>query len=558
MPVMTGSRYFAEAMQAYEVSHVFLVPTILTPALAEMEGMNITRVTAHSEKAAVYMADGYARISHRPGICMAQTIGAANLAAGLRDPYLACSPVIAITAGRFPQTKYRHVYQEIADFPLFEPLTKFNAQIDLPERLPDMLRQAFRAAVTSSPGPVHLEIGGNFGQAIEGQADLDRVFEPQFARYPAFRPRAEPECVRDAARALAAAQRPVIVAGGGGIASGVRAEVIELAERFGIPVATSLNAKGTIAENHTHSAGVVGLYSRTCANRVVSEADLVFFIGSRTSSQVTNGWRVPRPGTPVIQLDIDPQELGRHYPNAVSLCGDAQAILLQLLNMLDGRPVNPDWLPRVAHLVSEWRSEVEPLRTSDAVPMRPERLCREIEAFLPADAILVSDTGHAGIWTGTHIELHHPAQTYIRAAGSLGWGLPAALGAKCASPNRPVVCFTGDGGFYYHMAELETALRYNLNVVIVVNNNSALSQETEIFAQAYGGEQRSGFEMWKFKEGNLAQVAQAMGCFGEQVEQPDQIRPALERAMASGRPAVVDVVTDVNALAPAPWVPPAS
>lgn len=555
MPVMTGSRYFAEAMQAYGVSHVFLVPTILTPALAEMEGMNITRVTTHSEKAAVYMADGYARVSHRPGICMAQAIGAANLAAGLRDPFLACSPVIAISAGRFLQTKHRHVYQEIADFPLFEPLTKFNAQVDLPERLPDLLRQAFRAATTGCPGPVHLEIGGNFGQAVEGQADLDRVFEPRFAQHPVFRPLAEPDQVREAARLLSTAQRPVIVAGGGVVASGAQAEVRALAELIGVPVATSLNAKGTIPENHALSVGVVGLYSRVCANRVVSEADLVFFIGSHTSSQVTNGWQVPRPGTRVIQLDIDPQELGRHYPNLVSLCGDAQATIRSLIETLKPRPANASWLQRVAGLVNEWRAQVEPLRNSDAVPLRPERICREIEAFLPANAILVSDTGHSGIWSGTHIELRHPSQTYIRAAGSLGWGLPAALGAKCARPDRPVVCFTGDGGFYYHLAELETALRYGINAVIVINNNHALSQETEIFAQAYGGEQSTGLEMWKFRETNLAQVAQALGCFGERVERPEQIQPALERALATGRPAVVDIVSDVKALAPSPYSP---
>jgi acetolactate synthase-1/2/3 large subunit len=187
--------------------------------------------------------------------------------------------------------------------------------------------------------------------------------------------------------------------------------------------------------------------------------------------------------------------------------------------------------------------------------LRPERICKEIERVLPADAILVSDTGHAGIWTGRHIDLHHRTQTYIRAAGSLGWAVPAALGAKCAAPDRPVVCFTGDGGFYYHFAELETALRYGINVVIVVNDNHSLNQETEIFHQAYGGEQKSGLEMWQFRDVNLACVAEAMGCHGERVEKPEQIRPAMERALASGRPAVVDMVSDIRALGPPPWTP---
>ena len=152
MALMTGSRFFAEAMQAYGVTHIFFVPTMLLPAMAEMEDMNIRRVTTHGEKAAAYMADGYGRASHRPGICMAQTIGAANLAAGLRDAYMACSPVIAITGGQQPETKYRHVYQEIDDFPLFNVVTKFNAQVDKVTRLPDLLRQAFRAATSVAPG----------------------------------------------------------------------------------------------------------------------------------------------------------------------------------------------------------------------------------------------------------------------------------------------------------------------------------------------------------------------------------------------------------------------
>ena len=549
MPVMTGSRYFAEAMQAYGVSHVFLVPTILTHALAEMEDMNITRVTAHAEKAAVYMADGYARASHRPGICMAQAIGTANLAAGLRDPYLACSPVIAITGGRSPDSRYRHKYQEVEDLPLFEPLTKFNAQVDVVERLPDLLRQAFRSATTGCPAPVHLEVGGHVGEVATEEGELDGVFEPQFGCYPAVRPQADPGEVREAARVLRGAQRPVIVAGGGVVRSGAQAEVVELARTLGIPVATSLNAKGTIAENDQLSIGVAGWYSRRCANEVISDADLVFYVGSHTGSQVTNSWQVPSKGTPIMQLDIAPEELGRNYPNVASLCGDAKATLRKLIEVLQPREPNQEWLDRAAQFVGTWRSEAEALRNAEATPMRPERISKEVEAFLPSDAILLSDTGHASYWTGAHIELQS-GQTFLRAAGSLGWALPAALGAKCAQPDRPVICYTGDGGFYYHIAELETAARYGINAVIVVNNNRSLNQETHIFAQAYGGQQTTGFEMWQFEDLDLSAIARAMGCFGERVEQPDGIRPALERALESGRPAVVDIASDINALAP--------
>ena len=554
MAFMTGSRFFAEAMQAYGVTHIFFVPTMLLPAMAEMEDMNIRRVVTHGEKAAAYMADGYARASRRPGICMAQNVGAANLAAGLRDAYMACSPVIAITGGPDSESRYRHLYQEIEDFSMFEPVTKFNARIDRLNRLPDLLRQAFREATSGAPGPVHLETRGSHGQVVEEEGDLELIVEERHKEFPAFRPEPELERVRDAAAALRQAQRPVIVAGGGVTASQAAQEVVELSEKVSIPVATSLNGKGTIADDHPLSVGVVGTYSRSCANRAVAEADLVFFIGSHTGSQVTNNWKIPRPGAAVIQLDISAADLGRNYSNTVSLLGDAKATLRKMIEALQPMEPRTSWIRRVQQLVSEWRDQVAPLRDSDAVPMRPERLCKEITEFLPPNAVVVSDTGHSGIWSGTMIDLNKPGQRYIRCAGSLGWAFPASLGVKCALPDTPVLCFTGDGGFYYHLAELETAVRFGINAVIVVNDNHSLNQETRLFDSAYGGQQRGrAGEMWIFENINLAKVAEAMGCFSLRVERPSDIKGALERAFAANKPAVIDVVSDIKALAARGW-----
>src|SRR3989449_551709 len=314
-----------------------------------------------------------------------------------------------------------------------------------------------------------------------------------------------------------------------------------------IPVATSLNGKGTISDDHPLSVGVAGTYSRWCANRSVAEADLVFFIGSHTGGQVTNNWKIPRAGTPVMQLDISPTDLGRNYPNAVSLLADAKVTLRKLIEA--AKPMEPrtGWVRRVQQLVNDWRAEVAPLRDSDAVPMRPERLCKEISEFLPPNAVVVSDTGHSGIWSGTMIDLNKPGQKYIRCAGSLGWAFPASLGVKCALPDAPVLCFTGDGGFYYHLAELETAVRYGINAVIVVNDNRSLNQETKLFDAAYGGQQRGrAREMWVFEDINLAKVAEAMGCFAIRVERPNELRGALERAFAANRPADVDVGRDIK------------
>ena len=557
MPRMTGAQFLVETMQAYGVTHSFYMPMIVTRALVEMEKAGIARIMCHSEKAAAYMADGYARAAHRPAVCMAQNVGAANLAAGLQDPYLGGSPVIALTGRGTPTQQNRNYYQEIDHVQPFNAVTKFNALVDGAEQLPSLLRQAFREATSGAPGPAHLDLQGSTGAAIiDAEADLDVIVETPFTHVPPFRGEPETEMVREAVRALSEARSPVIVAGGGVVSSQAQREVVELAELLSIPVATSLNAKGTIADNHPLSVGVCGTYSRWCANRVVAEADLVFFIGSHTGSQVTTEWQIPRPGTPVIQLDIDPRELGRSYPIQVGLQGDARASLQKLIQSLEPLGPRTEWVNRAQQLVQEWREEVAPLANSDAVPMRPERLCKEITDFLPDNGMLVSDTGHSGIWTGTMVDLNHPNQRFLRCAGSLGWAFPAALGAKCADPDRTVVCFTGDGGFWYHLSEVETAVRYGINTVTVVNNNHSLNQEKRGNERAYEsvGFTGNSDELWVFPDTNFAKLAEDMGGFGIRVEDPGDLQDAMAQAAASGKPAIVDVVTDVEGIAPRAWV----
>jgi acetolactate synthase-1/2/3 large subunit len=557
MPKMTGARLFAEMMQGYGVTHIFFVPAFMLKAFAEMEDMPIHRVMVHGEKAAAYMADGYARASGKPGVCMAQMIGASNLAAGLRDGFMAGAPIIAITGGPTAQSRYRHAYQEVDDVTQFDVLTKFNAQVDSVARMPDLLRQAFRVATSGAPGPVHLRIQSHLGQMTEEEAELDPLVETAYRRVPAFRPEPEMQRVHDALAALAAASRPMIVAGGGVIRSEAQREVVELAEKLGIPVATSLNAKATMIETHPLLAGVPGAYSRDCANRALAQSDLVFFIGSHTGGQVTNNWMFPPTGTKVIQLDIDPEELGRNYPNAVSILGDAKVTLRRMIDA--AKPASSkasDWAKRVQQLVAEWKSENAEMRSADVAPMRPERICKAISDVLPPNGVVVSDTGHAGIWTARFIELRHAGQSYFRTAGSLGWGFPGALGVKCALPDRPVVCFTGDGGFYYHIAELETARRHNINAVIVVNNNSALNQEIKLNDLAYDGRQRGrAEEMWRFPDINFAKIAEGFGCVGMRVEKPDDLNDTLKEAIAIDKPVVVDIVSDMYAIAPHPWTP---
>jgi acetolactate synthase I/II/III large subunit len=549
MPIISTGRFFAQTLQGYGVTHVFIVPAIFHQAMTAMEETAIKRVTTHHEMSAAYMADGYARTGRKPGICMGQAVGAGNLAAGLRDAYQACSPVIAISGGPQPDTRYRYFYQIVEDFPMFGPVTKLNVMVQRPDRLPDLLRQAFRAATTGTPGPVHLELPGRLGEQVQGEGDFEIIVEERFTRFPAYRTAPDPLEVERAVALLAAAERPVIVAGGGITASDARAELVELAEKLSIPVAITMNGKENIADDHPLSIGNVGTYGRRAANQILGEADLVFFAGSRAGGLTTSNWNIPRPGTPTIQLDINGEELGRNYPAKVGLLGDAKLTLRQMMDASPRWVSRPAWVQHAQDTLRRWKEGISRELNSDAVPIRPERICREISEFLPQEAILVADTGHAAIWTGTMVGLNKPGQRYIRCAGTLGWGFPAALGAKCAAPDRPVLCFTGDGGVCYHLAELETAARAGINAVILVNNNGALQQVQKGIDNAYGGKQwgRSK-EMWVFRAGtDYARVAEDLGCLGIRVEEPGEIRSALEKAFAAGRPALIDVVTDIEA-----------
>jgi len=551
---VTGAQLLADMLASYDVSHVFMVPAVLRRTFAEMERRTkIKRIHCHGEKAAAYMADGYARASGKPGVCMAQVVGALNLAAGLRDAYLAHSPVIAMTGGRDPKTKFRKVYQEIDDVPAFEPVTKWNATVDAVERFPDMVRQAFRVATSGAPGPVHLQFRGNEGQLDQEEADMEPLVEKQFSRVPPFRPIPDPGELKKLLEILQKAEKPVIVAGGGARWSGAGPELVRLAEALAVPVATSLNGKDCIPAGHPLSVGVVGSYSRESANRVVAAADLVCFVGTSAGGMTTHVWTVPKIGTPAVQIDIEPETLGRNYPLEAGVLGDAKTALTQMLQLCDRASASrrKPWIEKVKGICADWREKYRAALASEAAPIRPERVCAELSKHVPDDAIVLSDTGHAGMWMGGMYDVKSPRQSFMRSAGHLGWAFPAGLGAKCAAPDRPVVTFTGDAGLWYHIGEIETAVRWNIAAVTVVNNNASGNQSKRGFDRAYGGEQTpQARELWTYRMVDFAKVANDIGALGIRVERPDQFSNALNTALKSGRPALIDVVTDIDAIAP--------
>ena len=553
---MTGAQFIAGMLKGYGLTHVFFVESILRQTLIELERLGIRRILTHSEAAAAYMADGYARVSRCPGVCFAQSVGAANLAAGLQDAYLGRSPVIAMTGRKPAIAQLRNAYQEIQHRPLFSAVTKYDADVDSVLQLPLVLPQAFREATSGTPRPVHLEFEGLMGELLErDESQLEIIVEERYRRCPAHRPVPELGLLEEAARMITHAARPVIVAGGGAVFSEAGDEILELSESLGVPVAYSLDGKGIIPEDHPAAVGVVGSYSSKSANRVVSEANLVMFVGSDVGDQVTCNWRIPRMGTTVIQIDADGAELGRNYPGTFGILGDPKVSLRGMLGFLGRQGRKDHWMSRAQTIVAEWNDERRPLMASDTVPIRVERLCWELTKRLPSNAVLVADTGYSGIWTGTSVYVTQRGQTYLRSAGSLGWGFPASLGVKCAVPDRQVISFVGDGGFYYHLSELETAARWGIKTVTIVNNNSALGQCLPLVEQAYGERSGKPSDLMRFRNVDFALIAKAMGCQGIRVESPDEIGPALENALAAEGPVVVDVVTDPRVQAPPPWIP---
>lgn len=555
---MNGAQWLARALAETGMTHVFFVESVLRRTLLEFDDLGVTRILAHSEKAAAYMADGYARVMGKPGVCMAQSVGAANLASGLQDAWLGRSPVVALTGRKEPAFQHRNSYQEIPHAPLFAAVTKFSAPVDSTAELPRLLRHAWRAALADTPRPTHLDFCGLQGDVIElGQTAEPPVIDPEMRRIPAHRPVADAHDIERAAAALREARRIVIIAGEGAAVSQAGPELLALAEALAAPIATSLGARGIISTRHALHIGVPGSYSAPPTNRIVHSADLVLYVGCDTGDQVTLNWMIPPLTTKIVQIDADPLEIGRSYPNTIGVVGDPKPTLARIVEAV-GRPARDrGFAEEAARIVADWRSTMAPLAGDDKTPIRVERLCAEVTKALPADGILVADTGYSGIWTGTMVDFNGAGQTYLRAAGSLGWSFPAALGAQCAAPNRKVLCFTGDGGFYYHLPELESARRCGIPVTVVVNNNSGFGQNLSGVRRIAGNRLGRGEALVRFGPTDFAAVAQSFGVRGIRVEQPTAIASALSEALADSGPVVVDVVTDLEPRAPEPWAPPA-
>jgi acetolactate synthase-1/2/3 large subunit len=604
---MDGGQLVVEMLKAYGVRYVFGVPgdtgLAFYDALRAAQG-EITHVLARDERSAAYMADVYARVSFRPGVCEGPSgAGATYLASGLAEAHASSIPVVALLSDTPLDSEDCNVLTALDQPALFAPVTKWRTLVKDPCRIPAAMRQAFRVATSGRPGAVQLTLPMDvLGKAV---ATPSLHAEEACRTYPAYRTRPDPASVARAADLLVGARAPVIVAGGGVVTSQAWRELTDLAEALGAPVGTSICGKGAIAEDHPLSLGVVGGNGgRPYANRVVAAADLVLFVGNKTDSVTTSDWTMPPRSSDkiILHLDVDPAEIGRSYPTAVGLVCDARLGLADLtaaVRALVGAQHGPAGLaplqdplapvaeetgrfqPSIPRPSAAFWAEFEAKAAATTRPIKPQRVIQALANLLPADSIVVADAGTPTPFTAAYLRSAAGRRVIIpRGHGGLGYALPGVVGAKLARPEAQVVGLMGDGSFGMSAGELETVARLGLPragrgglpragrgglpragrgglpragrgglpraergglpVTLVLFNNTCfgwikVSQELFHSGRTFGVD---------FSDVDYAAIARGFGLDGVRVEDPADVEPALREALASGRPTLLDIVTE--------------
>jgi acetolactate synthase-1/2/3 large subunit len=516
----------------------------------------ISQTVYRQENMGGAMADGYARISRRVGVVTAQNGPAATLLVPpLAEALKASIPVLALVQEVNRDTVDRNAFQELDHAKLFEGVAKFVRRIDRADRLDDYVDMAFVAATSGRPGPAVLLLpadlliekaaAASHRRAMLGSVPLDRML-------------ADPARIEEAAELLAQARRPVVVAGGGVHISGAAEELAALQQAAHLPVATTFMGKGGVDETHPLSIGVVGNTLARGARahelrHLVADADVVLLVGNRTNQNGTDSWSLYPRDARFIHIDPDPMEIGRNY-EALRLLGDAKLTLAALRDAMGRRDLSaraaarPALEAEIARAIEGWRRLVAGVTTRDGGPVRPERVAFEIDRRLPADGIMVADASYSSNWINIYMTAKRAGQRFLspRGLAGLGWGVPLAIGAQVAAPDRRVVCLCGDGGFGHSWAELETLRRLRLPVTVVLLNNGILGFQKHAEDTKFGDHTIA----CDFAEVDHAAIARACGITGRRVARGEDLGPALDAAFAAGAPALIEVMTDPDGRPP--------
>ncbi len=560
---LNGAEAFVRMLRLYGVEVIFGLcgdtSLPLYDALARLDH-GITHVLTRDERSAAYMADAYAKITGKVGVCEGPSGGGATyILPGVVEANESSIPVLAITSDISVSSRGRFTLTELDQKALFAPLTKWNEVVDRAEDIPRTLRDAFSAMTSGTPGAAH--IGLPFDVQNE-PVDEDEIWADEgFGRYPTTRIAPDPEHIERAAKIIGDAKAPLFICGGGVLIAGAEDELRRLAERIAAPVATTISGQGSITEIHELAVGVVGSNGGVPESReVVDAADLIIFIGCRAGSVTTERWRHPEPGaTQVIHIDTDPSVMGATYQTDCAIIGDAKLTLSALEACLAPKfEMPPARALNAAFIAAQKKAKFDAfhkLAESDVTPILPERIVADLQAVLPDDAIVIADPGTPCPYISAFYEFKRSGRYFLsnRAHGALGYALPAVVGAHYGRPDARIVAIMGDGAFGFCVGELETVVRLNIPATFVVVSNA-------VFGWIKAG-QKTGYDARyysvDFSRTDHAKVAEAYGVTSWRVEAPSDLKSALAEAVAHDGASLVDVIAQPLQDARAPvseWV----
>lgn len=545
---LTGGAAVAEMFMRFGVGPLFGMGGFqLLPFYEACRQRGMRHTLINDERCGIFAADAYARVTNRVGVVDATLgPGATNLVTGLAESLNAGIPIVALVADAHRDFAWRNMTQETRQLEVLRPVVKEVIRVESIQRIPEHVRRAFAVATSGRPGPVVLAVPEDISHGEHGFAASELWADPQTEAAQARRARPDADAVGRAAELIAGARRPLLLAGGGVHISRAYDALAALARSEGIPVAHTMSGKGAIACTDPLSAGVFGRYDRI-ANALIASSDCLVVVGCKLGEIATKRFTIMPAATPLIHIDIVPEEIGRTTRADVALAGDARLALQDLQAALgDGaarRMRRQSYLAEVPALMAQWNETARERTTSGERPINIGRIMGELNRHLPAEAVLVADGGFAAHWGALLFDTKQAGRGFVadRGFASIGYGLPGGMGCQLGvGPARRVVALTGDGGFNMTLGELETARRVGANFVLCVFNNAASGYVKALQHSVYGA---GSYQSSDLHEMNYAEIATAMGCLGMRVEDPDQIAPALRRALDNTSvPTVLDLV----------------
>lgn len=532
---ITGAQALVRTLEEEQVEIIFGIPGgAVLPIYDALNETNIRHVLVRFEQAAVHAASGYARTTGKPGVCLATSgPGATNLVTGIAGAYMDSIPLVVLT-GQVPTSMIgTDAFQEVDITGITFPITKHNYLVKDPNDLPRVVKEAFHIARTGRPGPVLIDIPKDVAAGICSRGAPERVelrgYKPTY--------KGHPNQIRNAARLMQEAERPVIFVGGGVISSGATEELRKLAETLSIPVATTLMGIGSFPENHPLSLGMLGLHGTAYANYAVTEADLLIALGVRFDDRVTGLVEKFAPRAKIIHLDIDPAEIGKNVEVNVPIVGDVKLVLQSILALVEEKK-NEEWLAKI----NEWRERYPLEYGNKKETLRPQYVIEELGRLTDHQAIVTADVGQHQMWAAQFYKFARPGSFLTSGGlGAMGYGFPAAIGAQLGNPEALVIAVTGDGSFQMNMAEMATAMENNLPIKILLFNNSGLGMVRQL--QHFYCERR--YTAVEFT-GNpdFVRLAECYGAAAYRIQSPEEVVPVLKEALNNDRLTLVECVID--------------